>query len=129
MFRVSVGDLARLPDQGGVDHVPARHLLVQVLQAEEEGSVTEPGHAGLRHPLEVHVAGEDGQVGVRDGGGVAGRMTIGHQYVNQELKRKKLMTSICLEPVRLQTPDMLTSITYFLTFYCDNVDHQTIFES
>ena len=83
---MSVCDLAGLPDERGVDHVSARHLLVQVLQAEEEGSVAEPGHAGLRHPLEVHVAGQDGQVGVGDGGGVAGRMTIGHQHVDQELK-------------------------------------------
>ena len=86
MLCVLVGDLAGLPDEGGVHHVAACHLLVQLLQAEEEGAVTEPGHGGLRHPLEVHVARQDRQVGVGDVRGVGGRVAIGDQHVQKKLQ-------------------------------------------
>ena len=92
MLCVLVGDLAGLPDEGGVHHVAACHLLVQLLQAEEEGAVTEPGHGGLRHPLEVHVARQDGQVGVGDVRGIGGGVTIGDQHVQKDLKSIKIIT-------------------------------------
>ena len=78
---MSVCDLTGLPDEGGVHHVSASHLLVQLLQAEEEGAVTEPGHGGLRHPLEVHVARQDRQVWVSDVRWVGGGMTIRDQNI------------------------------------------------
>ena len=84
-----VGDLAGLPDEGGVHHVATRHLLVQLLQAEEEGAVTEPGHGSLRHPLEVHVTRQDGQVRVRDVRGVGGGVAIRDQHVKQELNSQR----------------------------------------
>ena len=54
-----------------------RHLFVEVLKAEEEGPVTKARHHRLRHPLQVHVAGEDGQVGVGDGVRGHGRLSVG----------------------------------------------------
>ena len=48
--------------------------------------VYRPRHDGLRHPLEVHVAGEDGEVEGVDRGRCGGRLPVGEQYVNQELK-------------------------------------------
>ena len=85
VLRVPVRDLARLPDERGVDHVAPRHLLVEVLQTQQEGAVPEPRHDGLRHPLQVHVAGEDGEVRGRDRGGGARGVTVRHQHVYQQL--------------------------------------------
>ena len=53
----------RFADEAGVHQVPTGDLLEEVLQAEEEGAVAKPGHRRLRHELQVHVAGQDGQVG------------------------------------------------------------------
>lgn len=41
VLAVPVGDLARLADQRRVDQVVARRLLVQVLQAQQEGAMAE----------------------------------------------------------------------------------------
>ena len=104
MFSVSVGDLAWLPNKCGVDHVPARHLLVQLLKAEQKGSVTEPWHGGLRHPLEVHVARQYRQVWVSDVRWVGGGMTIRDQHIEQQLENTALtrcFIGICLLSVYL----------------------------
>ena len=87
MLCVSVGNFTWFANQCSVDHVVPRHFLVEILQTQQECSVSEPGHHRLRHPLQVHVAGEEREVRVGDGGGVGGWVTIRHQHVNQQLKQ------------------------------------------
>ena len=53
---------------------------------DEEGAVAEAGHDGLGHPLEVHVAGEDGQVRVVDGAGRRRGVPVRQQDVEEELQ-------------------------------------------
>ena len=86
MFSVSVGDLTGFPYQCGVHQIPPRHFLVQILQTQQEGAVTKPGQNGLGHPLEVHVAGQDGEVGAGDGRGGGGGVAVGHENIHQELE-------------------------------------------
>jgi hypothetical protein len=56
-------------------------LFVEILKTEEEGAVSEPGHDGLGHPLEVHIAGQHRQVRVRYACRGRGRLPVRYQHV------------------------------------------------
>ena len=58
------------------------YLGIEIFQAKSECAMTESWHDCLCHPVQVHVTGQDREVGVINNGGSIGRKTIGHQNIN-----------------------------------------------
>lgn len=88
MTGVVIRDFAGLPHQRRVFQIPARDLLVQLLQTHEKRPVPVSRYRGLRHPKQVHVAHQHVQVGIRRLSRILVGHPIRHQEVHHQLQRR-----------------------------------------